>query len=227
MLTGKKPVCISSAQTPRPQEVHDVQWHKSQTFLLHSTSRDCGTSSHHFTLPVSSVADESAECYSITPHRVVDTPLYCCVPLMPFRQLPLWPFISLTLKSAKANKCFYATAILCAVQLFAKEQSRLVWWKACFLCCIERTIRLLLSLSFPCWLTKKPLPWLLYFFYCHQRPILWVFPSLYFNFFFLFCQVKLHLRVSMLICFRWRLFYIYKTWTHRSMWTDHPCKYLY
>lgn len=28
--------------------------------------------------------------------------------------------------------------------------------------------------------------------------------------------------VTILISFRWRLFYLHKTWTHWSVWTDHP-----
>lgn len=150
---------------------------------------------------------------------------------MPFRKLPLWHF--LLFYHPEISRGQYVASLLLpfsvqySLSSFRKVQSRLptFWWDACFPCSTERTLRLLLEPRFPMLAHEKTFPWLLYFFYCHQRLILGAFsPS---NFFFLFCQVKLHLRVTMLICFRWRLFYIYKTRTHWSVWTDHPCEYLY
>lgn len=115
----------------------------------------------------------------------IDTPLYCCVLLMPFRKLPLCLFTSLTLKSAETTKCFHATAIfLYSTALCQGTKQVTCWWEACFLCSTERTIRLLLNLGFPCWLTKKHFHDFFISFTAIKGWSLEFFPSLYFNFFF-------------------------------------------
>lgn len=107
---------------------------------------------------------------------------------MPFRKLPLWHF--LLFYHPEISRGQYVASLLLpfsvqySLSSFRKVQSRLptFWWDACFPCSTERTLRLLLEPRFPMLAHEKTFPWLLYFFYCHQRLILGAFsPS---NFFF-------------------------------------------
>lgn len=51
---------------------------------------------------------------------------------------------------------FLAAALFCTACLLSQGTKLVSFWcDACFLCSIERTIRLLLNLGFPCWLMKK------------------------------------------------------------------------
>lgn len=202
--------------------VNYAQTHQSQTCHLHSESTQCGISFHYLKLPLSSMEDEWEVCYFIFPTSA-------CMYTFILSVLPGNCFCDCSLGSPcnqqRPVTVFLAAALFCTACLLSQGTKLVSFWcDAFFLCSTERTIRLLLNLGFPCWLMKKHFHEFFISFTAIKGWSLELF-SLYF--FFLFCQVKLHLRITMLICFRWRLFYVYKTWTHRSVWTDHPCEYLY